>query len=154
MLVADYRVLANASRIEHEILDHAKQALRITLDWQTPEAGLPRKMASLHFVMNSFCRHLRRIMELEEQDGYLQVVAEQNPNLDARIRRLFQDHARFRRKVDDLAPSVETAPNMEREAFESLCREIRELLDQVDRHDASEIELLQESFLTDEGGEG
>jgi hypothetical protein len=35
-----------------------------------------------------------------------------------------------------------------------VCQELRELLDDVDRHDLREIELLQESLLMDDGGEG
>lgn len=154
MFTADYRVMANASRVEHEILDHVKQALRITINWQTPDVGLPRKMSSLQFVTKSFCRHLQRIMDLEEQDGYLSVVAEQNPNLDARIRRLYDDHASFREQIERLEPQVEDVRHMDKRESEALCTQIHSLLDEVDRHDIDEIDLLQQSFLMDEGGEG
>jgi hypothetical protein len=38
--------------------------------------------------------------------------------------------------------------------FEYVCSRIVELLDRVDQHDLEEIELLQETLLCDEGGEG
>ena len=93
----DGRAVAQASQMEHQILDHVKQALRITLDWKAPSISLPRKMSSVQFTMKSFARHLRRMMELEERDGYMAVVLEEKPNLDARIRRLQRDHRAFPR---------------------------------------------------------
>jgi hypothetical protein len=38
--------------------------------------------------------------------------------------------------------------------FEFVCSQISELLDNVDQHDVAEIELLQDTLLHDEGGEG
>jgi hypothetical protein len=35
-----------------------------------------------------------------------------------------------------------------------VCSRIADLLDRVDEHDVEEIELLQETLLLDEGGEG
>ena len=42
----------------------------------------------------------------------------------------------------------------EESRFEQICGELRELIADVDRHNEREIELLQESTLVDEGGEG
>jgi hypothetical protein len=35
-----------------------------------------------------------------------------------------------------------------------MCEEIRSLLEEVDRHDEEEVNLLQDTLLSDEGGEG
>lgn len=155
MFVADQLTQANASRMEHQVLDHVKQALRVTLDWKAPSVGMPRKVSSLQFVLKSFCRHLQRVMDLEEEDGYLIVVAEQKPNLDMRIQRLECDHAAFRRSLECIEPAVQSLTEYETgERLDAICADIYALLDEVDRHDADEIALLQESLLFDEGGEG
>ncbi len=145
---------AQASRMEHQILDHVKQALRVTLDWKAPSIGLPRKMSSVQFTMKSFARHLLRMMYLEECDGYMAVVVEEKPNLDARIRRLQHDHNEFRRRLEELEPEIDAMPALAEDHFEYICSEIAELLDRVDEHDIEEIELLQDTLLCDEGGEG
>jgi hypothetical protein len=51
-------------------------------------------------------------------------------------------------------PQLDALTEWEEARFAEICTEIRELLDEVDRHDEAEIELLQESMLMDEGGEG
>lgn len=154
MIASDQRVLADASRMEHEVLDHVKQALRVTLEWKAPAVGMPRKMSSLRFVAKSFCRHLQRMIDLEEQDGYMAVVAEWKPNLDARIRRLQRDHGSIRKQISDIEPEIDAITEYQLEHFNKVCRQIVSLLEEVDRHDEEEIDLLQESLLTDEGGEG
>ena len=150
----DARAQAQASQLEHQILDHVKQALRVTLDWKAPTFGLPRKMSSVQFTMKSFSRHLLRMIDLEECDGYMTVVAEEKPNLDGRIKRLARDHAWFRQRLEELEPEIDSMEALAEDQFEFVCSEIADLLDRVDEHDVEEIELLQETLLLDEGGEG
>jgi hypothetical protein len=145
---------ANAACLEHQILDHVKQALRVTLDWKVPTVGVARKLSSVQFTLKSFQRHLERMMILEEQDGYMTLVAELKPNMSFRVERLALDHGRFRDSFLRLLPEVEALCEYQNEDFEEVCREIYALLDSVDRHDEEEVKLLQETFLCDEGGEG
>jgi hypothetical protein len=104
--------------------------------------------------MKSFSRHLLRMIDLEECDGYMAVVLEEKPNLDARIRRLARDHQWFRERLNELEPEIDSMTGLAEDQFEYVCSEIAELLDRVDEHDVEEIELLQETLLLDEGGEG
>ncbi len=154
MNTLDNRTQANAAWMEHQILEHVKQALRVTLGWRVPAEGVSRKLSSVQFTLKSFQRHLERLMEIEEQDGYMEFVSETKPNLQFRVDQLERDHARFRRSVDRLIPKLESINEYQGEQFETVCDEISSLLERVDCHDAAEIELLQETLLFDEGGEG
>ena len=150
----DTRTQANAAWMEHQILDHVKNALRVTLDWKVPSVGIPRKLSSVQFTLKSFQRHLERLMEIEEQDGYMVVIAEAKPNMSMRIERLEREHGSFREMIRHLLPEVESLNDYQQEEFETVCDDIRLLLQQIDRHDAEEIDLYQETLLCDEGGEG
>ena len=150
----DSHARANAAWMEHQILDHVKQALRVTLAWQVPSVGLPRKLSSVQFTLKSLQRHLERMMQLEEEDGYMVTVAEMKPNLCFRIERLEKDHAAIRRNLHELVPEVESLSEFQSEQFGNACNKIVQLLELVDRHDTEEVELLQETLLFDEGGEG
>lgn len=145
---------ANVARMEHQILDHVKQALRVTLGWKVPDSGLSRKVSSVRFTFQSFQRHLERLLDLEEQDGYMVLVAELKPNMFSRVERLEHDHIVFRNALHNLMPEVEAVSEYQSEEFEEVCGEIHALLEKLDRHDEEEIDLLQESLLMDEGGEG
>ncbi|MEX2093249.1 MAG: hemerythrin domain-containing protein [Pirellulales bacterium] len=146
--------IASTSLLEHQILHHVKEALRVTLDWNAPVVSLPRKLSSLQFTIKSFRRHLERVMSIEEEGGYLEEVAAAKPNLHSRIESLSRDHARFRARIREIVPQLDALSEWQEEQFGSVCDEIRCLLDDVDRHDVMEIDLLQESMLIDEGGEG
>ena len=144
----------SAHWMEHQILGHIKEALRVTLDWKAPAVSMPRKLSSVRFTMKSFQRHLDRTMKLEEVGGYLSVVAEMKPNLYDRILVLVGDHDRFRWQLREVMPRLEEVSQWNEDEFDDVCASVRALLDEVDLHDAAEIELLQESLLMDEGGEG
>lgn len=142
------------SWMEHTILDHIKHALRVTLDWQAPVVSMPRKLSSIQFTMKSFRRHLERVMSIEEEGGYLDEVAEARPRMQSRIECLARDHNRFRARIRELVPELDELNDWEEARFVEICDEIRTLLHEVDWHDALEIDLLQESLLLDDGGEG
>lgn len=146
--------LASTSLIEHQVLNHVKDALRVILDWDAPEVSLPRKLSSLQFTMKSFGRHLERVMKIEEEGGYLDEVVASRPNLESRIMKLNRDHLRFRTRVRQIGTRLDSLTGWQEDQFAGLCMEIYELLDEVDRHDEREIDVLQESLMLDEGGEG
>src|SRR5690606_19617227 len=101
---SDARAAAAASCMEHQILDHVKQALRVTLQWKAPAFGLSRKISSVQFTTKSFMRHLQRMMDLEEDEGYMDAVRQQKPNLEPRVQRLQQQHDEFRELMATLKP--------------------------------------------------
>jgi hemerythrin-like domain-containing protein len=142
------------SWMEHQILEHVKQALRVTLDWQAPAVSMPRKLSSLQFTTKSFQRHLERVMCIEEEGGYMREALEVQPNLQNRIERLAEDHARFRARMRDLLPQLNHLNDWEEARFDDVASDLRALLDDVDRHDSLEVELLEESLWHDVGGEG
>ncbi|MEN1679644.1 MAG: hypothetical protein AAGJ46_08625 [Planctomycetota bacterium] len=154
MVVSQADSTASVGWIEHQTLEHIKGALRVTVDARGPQLSQSRRAASICFVLQSFCRHLERLMRIEEEDGYMADVAEVNPCLSQRIRALALDHHDFRERVRELAPRVEAVEHWDEAEFAAVCEEIRDFLDRLDHHDEAEIRLLQEALTMDEGGEG
>jgi hypothetical protein len=140
--------------MEHQVLEHIKQALRVTINWQAPVVSMPRKLASLQFTIKSFQRHLERVISIEEEGGYMADVVVAKPYFQDRIDQLESDHARFRDRLRKLLPELNDIQEWEEPRFDQVCSELGKLLDDVDRHDVHEVELLQESLLLDDGGEG
>lgn len=145
---------ASLSWIEHEALEHIKGALRVMLAWEGGRVAVEQRRSSLAFSLQSFSRHLQRLMRIEEQDGYMAEVEEINPRLSSRIRVLADEHDRFRQHLADLAPRLDAVDEWNAIELEDVCGEIKEFLREVDDHDLAEIRLLQEALTLDEGGEG
>lgn len=151
---SDARAAAQASCLEHQILDHVKQALRVTLQWKAPAFGMSRKISSIQFTTKSFMRHLERMMDLEEEEGYMAAVRQEKPNLEQRVQRLEQQHEEFRELIEELKPEVAALSALPATRAQVVCHRLIDLLNRVDQHDVEEIELLQQSLVCDEGGEG
>jgi hypothetical protein len=146
--------IASTACMEHQILEHIKQALRVTINWQAPVVSMPRKLSSLQFTIKSFQRHFERVITIEEEGGYMADVLDAKPYLQERIDQLAGDHDRFRQRLRKLIPRLNDIKEWEEPRFNEVCSELRALLEDVDRHDAREVELMQESLLLDDGGEG
>jgi hemerythrin-like domain-containing protein len=142
------------SLMEHRVLGHVKQALRVTLNWKAPSVSMPRKLSSLKFTIKSFQRHLERVMTIEEEGGYLSEVVERKPFMQEQINRLAGDHRRIRRRLRELVPELSSINEWDDDRFHEVCDDVSRLLDEVDAHDGEEIDLIQETLLMDEGGEG
>jgi hypothetical protein len=115
---------------------------------------MPRKLSSLQFTIKSFKRHLERVISLEENGGYMADVLDARPYLQDRIDGLSADHTRFRTRLQQLISELNEISEWEEPRFDKVCEDLRRLLNDIDLHDEREIELLQESLLFDDGGEG
>ena len=140
--------------MEHQVFEHIKQALLVTLNWQAPSISVPRKLSSVQFTLKSFQRHFERVLSIEEDGGYMADAIYSKPYFQDRVERLSKDHVRFRDRLRKLVPELNETKEWEDARFEQICAELRELIAAVDHHNEREIELLQESTLVDEGGEG
>jgi hypothetical protein len=140
--------------MEHQVFDHIKQALLVTLNWQAPSVSMPRKLSSLQFTIKSFQRHFERVLLIEDEGGYMRDVLESKPYMEERIEQLARDHARFRQRLREVMPQLNDVKEWEEPRFEAVCVDLRSLIAAIDRHNEQEVELLQESMLVDDGGEG
>ena len=140
--------------MEHQVFEHVKQALLVTLNWQAPSISMPRKLSSLQFTIKSFQRHLERVLSIEEEGGYMADAMDAKPYFQDRVEQLAKEHTRFRDRLRKLMPQLADTNEWEEPRFEQICNELRSLIADLDRHNEREIELLQESACVDEGGEG
>jgi hemerythrin-like domain-containing protein len=140
--------------MEHQIFEHIKQALLVTLNWQAPSVSMPRKLSSMQFTIKSFQRHFDRVISIEEEGGYMADVVDAKPYMQERIDLLQRDHSRFRDRLRKLMPELNDIKEWEEPRFHQVCDDLRALINDVDRHNQREVELLQESMLVDDGGEG
>ena len=140
--------------MEHQVFEHVKQALLVTLNWQAPVVSMPRKLSSLQFTIKSFQRHFDRVISIEDEGGYMADVLDSKPYMEERIEHLAKEHGRFRDRLKKLSAELNDIKEWDEPRFEESCGKLRELIADVDRHNECEVELLQESMLVDDGGEG
>lgn len=146
--------MVSTACMEHQVFEHIKQALLVTLNWQAPLVGIPRKLSSLQFTIKSFQRHLDRIISIEEEGGYMADAMDSKPYLQDRVEHLQKEHSRFQDRLRKLIPELNDTKEWDEAQFNRICNDLRTLVEDLDRHNEREIEVLQESTCVDEGGEG
>lgn len=145
--------LAHRTYVEQTMLRQLMEALRVTLAREEKQADSSERIRTLRFIMQSFQRHLERMMSLEEDDGYLGWVADENPRLNRAVAALREEHDRFRAAVPSVMSRLaQTATDGH--DFNETCAELLSLLRLLDEHREKESVLLQEAVVRDGGGEG
>ena len=139
--------------VEHEALRHIIGALRTVLDWKPSGNDVSRKLSSLRFIIQSFQRHLERLMALKEQDGYMTEAVAEKPNLAAKVDALLADHDHFEESMHRLILKLEHISATDKTNFDAVCLDLEELLVKLDDHHRREADLMQEAFLRDVGGD-
>ena len=150
----DHLAIPQQVLIEHQTLAYVASALRSTVGWKFQGSDLTRKLSSMLFVGQSFQRHLKRLMALEEEQGYMSTALASRPELSAEVAELRAEHDYFRTRLARILSRIKRASPTDHEGFTRLSGDILELLEKLDAHSKKETDLLQEALLQDEGGEG
>ncbi|MBI3839522.1 MAG: hemerythrin domain-containing protein [Planctomycetia bacterium] len=150
----DHLAIPQQVLVEHQTLAYVTSALRATIGWKFQGADLSRKLSSLRFVGQSFQRHLKHLMELEEEDGYMSVVLAERPELTDEVEALRQEHDRFRKALSRILRRLRRVEPTDHAAFAKISDDLLALLEKLDEHSRRETDLLQHALLEDNGGEG
>jgi hypothetical protein len=150
----DCDAIARQTQIEHDLLRHVMEGLRVTSAWQVPGPDGARKLSTLRFIAGSFQRHLERLLGLEEHDGYMGVVSAPTAHLGRLAATLRAEHDGFRVESRRIVVVLERLPAEDVPGLDSACAELLRLLDRVEGHNRKEMALLHEAVARDEGGEG
>jgi hypothetical protein len=150
----DHLAIPQQVLVEHQTLAFVTSALRSTIGWKYQGANLSRKLASLQFVGQSFQRHLKHLMSLEEEDGYMAVVLASRPELNDEVQVLRKEHDYFRKTLTRILNRLRKVEPTDHATFAAVSEELLAMLEKLDQHSRRETDLLQEALLTDEGGEG
>ncbi|TWT48793.1 hemerythrin domain-containing protein [Botrimarina hoheduenensis] len=153
-MIADLNSSSMGVAGEQRLLARVKEALRVMVEWQAPTISQERQGSSLRFALRSFCRHLERVMAFEESDDYFDKIAQERPDCQSRVGRLRVEHSRIRQQIAELEPKLDEPAAWQAESLKLSRVAVKQLLDEVDRHDRHEVRLLQETLLREDGGEG
>lgn len=146
--------LAQQTLVESDLLQALMEGLRAALAWEVRGEDCSRKLGTMRFIARSFQRHLERLIKLEEQDGYMDIVLEAKPFLSSRVNSLKHDHDAFRRALARLIHRLARVTAIDLATLEDVCGDFSELLDRLDVHHRREAKLFHEVFEQEEGGEG
>jgi hemerythrin-like domain-containing protein len=140
--------------VEHTILAHIVGALRATVGWKHQGVDLTRRIGSLRFVGQSLQRHLKHLIGLAEENGYMSVVLESHSELTDEVEALRQEHGQFRKGLSRILTRLRRVQPTDQLTLAKISEDLLALLKELDEHSHKETGLIQHALLKDEGGEG
>jgi len=140
--------------VEHEMLKHIIEGLRLAIAVKPEGGDFSRKLHSVHFIALSLQRHLEHMLTLEECDGYMDAVVNLRSQLVRQVDALRQEHDQFRKASHRVLHRLENVSPTDQSSFRTVCDELLAFLESLDRHTRKEVNLVQEAFARDGGGEG
>jgi hypothetical protein len=153
-MLTNYHEMAQQTTVETGLLQNLCNGLRNVLAWEVQGDDCSRKLSTLLFISQSFKRHLGRLMNLEETDGYMDIVLENKPFLSKKVHALKQEHDRFRYGVRRIVHELKQISPWDGYALDEIGTEFAGLLDRLESHGKKEAELFQDALEQDVGGEG
>ena len=147
------RDIARQARVEYEILGSARESLRLALDADLTPDTAAVWVDRVRFVFASYSRHMRRLLEFEEVGGHMAEVEKRRPTLAPQLERIRADHDWLREAVKRLEVEIQGAHETDMASLTVLRKNMGELLDVARAHESEEIEVIQEAFWQDIGGE-
>jgi len=150
----DAQEIAQQADVELAILLSIEHSLRIALQWMTRDRGNSHKLATLRFTARSFERHLTRTRVLADHGGYMHSITDVNPHLAGKVRALSEVREELQADFERIILRLEYVSPDNAPAFGEVCGALERYLEQLKTHGQTERELLQHSFVQEEGGEG
>jgi iron-sulfur cluster repair protein YtfE (RIC family) len=132
--------------MEQQALANFTSELRGTLGWIHPSPDLSRRVQSLLFVAQAFQRHLKHLMTLEEED-YKSLVSESAPSLSPLIEELQNEHRQIQKRLRQIMTRLRRIPPNDCETFAKISDDFTAVLEDLDRHNAKELALLEAALL-------
>ena len=146
--------IAEQMVVEHKMLKSIVEGLRQAIGLKPEGDSFARKLHTVHFLALSLQRHLDHLLTLEECDGYMDAVVNLCPQLGSQVDGLRQEHDQFRKASLQVLHGLETVAPTDQTTFRNVCDEALALLQKLDDHTRKEVDLVQEAFDRDSGGEG
>ena len=147
-------LLLNRLAIEHDILVHVRQALCIAMDSPIEQESAHHWLERFCFLGDSFRRHVTRLFMIEEEEGYMDFLAEsQRPTLQREADTLLAEHAVISREMSETLADARAFSSENLANLHGLRQRMFGIVGRIDQHRSKENDLWSEAVV-DIGGEG
>ncbi len=146
----DWSAAAQKALEEHRKLKREIEILKLRLD--APLQDSPAKwMAHCVDHLREFETLLNKNMDMQETEGFLIIVRERRPTLEARVDTLQAEHGTIRRQCAELRDEFKKHADPTPDEINRVREMAGKLLDVLRLHELEENKLVQEAFTQDLG---
>lgn len=111
-----------------------------------PSGSLNKWLEELGQRFEHFAAHYRRMVHIQEEDGYLQPVVELRPTLSKQVDALRRENEQLRRLMDDLQRTLGQLAPEDHLLIRDTCTRLQIFLGHVQRHQEHEHHIVLYTF--------
>ena len=141
-----HKLISEHMLLEHEIVARLSDAVRTAIGWNH-HGDLPRELSTVEFLVRSFARHAGRMMQVEEQDGFMDLLRKSAPDLEPQLDEFKREHQQFRQTLDRILARLSQPDAIPEGGTCTLLDELLALLESVDNHNKKEMDFLRQVLL-------
>jgi len=146
----DREKLAEWMKQEHVRIQELSNHLREHVV-AVPPGSREAWLAELNKRFDHFAAHVRRVMSIQEEGGYLLPVLEVRPTLSAQVELLRHEHTELRQLMDNLQETVRALKPQSNLLIRDACTRIQVFLGHVQRHEEHENHIVLYTLTEDIG---
>lgn len=142
-----------AARIkeEHERIKGEMKKIRTMIQAHVSREGFAKWRLDLLWLLRDFKTGLQRHFDLEEEGGFMSEVVRIAPhNLDA-VKKLETEHAQMIVDLEGILEDLKNLENRDDLKLDRVRSRIGEFFALIESHEAAEGDLLESTYLQDEG---
>lgn len=145
----DRTLLLEEAARQHQNLRQAAEQLRALRETPVDDESYEQMRGQVSAQAEQFKETLAAHFRFEEEGGYFSHIGASRPGLVPRVKKLELQHVQLLASAQKLAVALQRGADLE-----SAFSRIDELLTRLGRHEAQELDLLQQSIIEDVGRSG
>lgn len=143
--------IAGKIREEHERIKGEMNKIRQMIRAHVSREGFAKWRMDLLWLLRDFQNTLRKHFDLEEEGGFMADVVKVAPQHLGVVRRLESEHEKMMASLDEISESLKNQNEKDDLKLEEVRRRIGEFFALLESHEAAEGDLMETTYLQDEG---
>ncbi len=142
---------ADKIREEHEFLKGEMGKLNYMIcETVTPE-NFPKWRLDLLWLLRDFLNHLQKHFDLEEDGGFMSDILDVAPHKQHAVEKLATEHEEMVKSFSGIIASLKSLQEKDDDRIADICERIQVAVEMLKAHESAEGELIESTYLQDEG---
>jgi hypothetical protein len=143
--------IAERIREEHERIKQQMKKINTMINAHVSQEGFPKWRLDFLWLLRDFKNDLHKHFDLEEEGGFMTEVVSLAPQHLNVVRQLEDEHQAMIASMDEILTALKSRAQKDDLKLDNLRRQITDLFGVLEKHEIAEGDLIESTYLQDDG---